>query len=991
MLVTPGFVSPRGLLRSARQAGAFAQNALEVARFGGLRTDEEPSPRQVAHEDRRYRLLRYLPDEAAPGARPPVALVPPMMMTAEVYDVSPATSAVRHLASLGIDPWVVDFGSPEHIEGGLERTQTDHVTAVADAVRHIREATGRDVHLAGYSQGGMFCYQAAAYLRGEGIASLIGFGSPVDTHSMVPFGLPSEAVARTLATIARPVFGDRSLPSWMSRTGFKLLDPIKTIQARIDFLMQLHNRDALIERESQRRFLDGEGFVAWPGPALAEFMEQFVAQNRLMSGGFQIDDHIVTLADLDSPILVFTGEVDEIAPAPSVRAIARAAPRAAVHEISLRAGHFGLVVGSKSAAVTWPAVGQWVRWREEGGDLPEDIRVLGEVPVDPEPDEHEGGFDPRYGAELAVGVGLGVGRSLARAAGRSVRMTRRLVDEATDQLPRIMRLQRVRRDTPISLGLLLDEQADAGPDRTFFVFEGRAHTFGAAKARIDAVVRGLLSVGVRQGEHVGVLMVTRPSAMVVVAALSRIGAIAVMLRPDGEVGREAELGRVVRVVTDPEHAAAAVTALDLPVLVLGGGAEERDLGPSVIDLERIDPDQVQLPAWYRPNPGRAEDLAFVLFTGAGAGLRANRITNRRWSLSAFGTASAATLSTSDTVYSTTPIHHPSGLLNGIAGAVASGARLALATEFDPSTFWEEARRYGATVVPYTWTQLRALVNAPENPAERHHPVRLFIGSGMPPGLWVRVTDRFAPAGVLEFYASTEGAAVLGNLSGEKVGSVGRPLPGSSRVAVVRYDLETSRLVEGPTGFAVPCGPGEVGMLLAAIDRGRGTAVSAPLRGVLAPQDAWLSTGDLAMVDEDGDHWIVGPARYVVATESGPVAPVPIEHALGLLPAVDLAVAYGVDAGDAGQVLIAAVTLVPGRELTTDALAAALHDLPETQRPTVVRVVTDIPVTTWHRPRKDDLRADGLVTSTRSRPAWIHLDGTWVSFTAARRKALTGDT
>jgi len=51
------------------------------------------------------------------------------------------------------------------------------VLAVSDAVDRVRELTGRDVHLAGYSQGGMFCYQTAAYRRGVGIDSVITFGS----------------------------------------------------------------------------------------------------------------------------------------------------------------------------------------------------------------------------------------------------------------------------------------------------------------------------------------------------------------------------------------------------------------------------------------------------------------------------------------------------------------------------------------------------------------------------------------------------------------------------------------------------------------------------------------------------------------------------------------------------------------------------------------------------------------------------------------------
>ncbi len=41
---------------------------------------------------------------------------------------------------------------------------------------------------------------------------------------------------------------------------------------------------------------------------------------------------------------------------PSVRGIKRAAPKADVYEYLIRAGHFGLVVGSKAASQTWPTV-----------------------------------------------------------------------------------------------------------------------------------------------------------------------------------------------------------------------------------------------------------------------------------------------------------------------------------------------------------------------------------------------------------------------------------------------------------------------------------------------------------------------------------------------------------------------------------------------------------------------------------------------------------
>ena len=108
---------------------------------------------------------------------------------------------------------------------------------------------------------------------------------------------------------------------------------------------------------------------AGAGPAIAELLKQFIAHNRMMTGGFSIRGELVTLSDINCPVLAVVGEVDDIGQPASVRGIKRAAPQADVYEYLIRAGHFGLVVGSKAATQTWPTVAQWVKSIDGDADL----------------------------------------------------------------------------------------------------------------------------------------------------------------------------------------------------------------------------------------------------------------------------------------------------------------------------------------------------------------------------------------------------------------------------------------------------------------------------------------------------------------------------------------------------------------------------------------------------------------------------------------------
>jgi putative long chain acyl-CoA synthase len=978
--------------RPVERLMATAQNGFEVLRWGGLETGAVPSPFQIVENKPMYKLRRYFPPDNRPGQRPagpPVLMVHPMMMSANMWDVTREDGAVGIVHEGGIDPWVIDFGSPDEVEGGMERNLTDHIVALSEAIDAVKEATGQSVHLAGYSQGGMFCYQTAAYRRTKDIASIVAFGSPVDTLAALPMGIPPNLGAVAADFMADHVFNHIDIPGWLARTGFQMLDPLKTAKARLDFLFQLHDRDALLPREQQRRFLDSEGWIAWSGPAVSELLKQFIAHNRMMTGGFAINGQLVTLSDITCPVLAFIGEVDDIGQPASVRGIKRAAPGAEVYEVMIRAGHFGLVVGSKAATATWPTVADWVRWQAGQDSRPANIAPMQDNTADA--DETGVALSARlmHTAAEVSGLALSAARGAADAVVNANKSMRTLAVETARTLPRLTRLGQINDHTRISLGRIIDEQAAGAPNGEFLLFDGRVHTYEAVNRRINNVVRGLIGVGVRQGGRVGVLMDTRPSALVAIAALSRLGAVAVLMPPDADLVEAVRLGGVTEVITDPGNLEAA---LKLPVqaLVLGGG-ESRDLNlpgdSNVIDMEKIDPDAVELPGWYRPNPGFARDLAFVAFNSVGGVLVPKQMTNYRWALSAFGTASAAALGRGDTVYCLTPLHHQSGLLVSLGGAVVGGTRIALSRGLEPDRFRAEIRQYGVTVVSYTWTMLRDVVDDPDFRLRGNHPVRLFIGSGMPSGLWLRTVDAFAPANIVEFFATTDGQAVLANVSGVKVGSKGRPLPGGGQVELAAYDANDDLILEDDRGFVVVAEPNQIGVLLAR-PWGPIDPTASVKRGVFAPGDTWISTEYVFRRDADGDFWLLGNRPLLIHTARGVVFPESVTDAVTWISAVDVAATYGVDV-PGGTIAVTAITLRPGMTVTGADLTDAFAAMAVGPAPDIVHVVPEIPLSATSRPTASALRAEGVPKASRN--AW-HLEpdtGKYKRLTAAARADLGG--
>ena len=143
------------------------------------------------------------------------------------------------------------------------------------------------------------------------------------------------------------------------------------------------------------------------------------------------------------------------------------------------------------------------------------------------------------------------------------------------------------------------------------------------------------------------------------------------------------------------------------------------------------------------------------------------------------------------------------------------------------------------------------------------------GGAMRPELAEQVSQCIAPADLFVMYGQSEATARLSYLppaaSESRRGSIGRGIPG--------VELR----VVGPEGQAVRAG--EVGMLQARGDNIMLGYWQDPQGTADVLQDGWLSTGDLATVDEDGFIYLRGRASQLIKLQGHRVHPGEIEDAV----------------------------------------------------------------------------------------------------------------
>lgn len=397
------------LIPKPDQVVSAASNVAHRMLYGGL-ADLRRMPRTLIDDGTLREVYHYRPAGKVVETGDPVLLVTPLAAPATCFDLRRGCSVVEHFVEAGRRTYLVEYGQVSFRDRnlGMEHWIDDVIPA---AIRAVSEhAGGRQVHLVGWSLGGIFSVLAAADGPNLPIASVTVVGSPFDI-SQVPLVAP----LRPLLNLAipdglRPITGAYRMfggaPQPLVKWAFQLSSFQKLVTKPVAIATHLDDADFLAQLEAVDDFM--ANMIAYPGRTFGQLYHRFLRQNSLSTGRLAFGDRVIDVASVTAPVLVFAGANDGIAPIGSVKALVPLLTGSSdVRFEVVPGGHLGMLTGRAARGSTWRILDEWIgRWSTP--EAAEGVVKEAPAPIRKVPQRDKIGSNPtrRYGSKSS--------RSLAR-------------------------------------------------------------------------------------------------------------------------------------------------------------------------------------------------------------------------------------------------------------------------------------------------------------------------------------------------------------------------------------------------------------------------------------------------------------------------------------------------------------------------------------------------------------------------------------------------
>jgi len=462
---------------------------------------------------------------------------------------------------------------------------------------------------------------------------------------------------------------------------------------------------------------------------------------------------------------------------------------------------------------------------------------------------------------------------------------------------------------------LISSQAKALPDKVFMYYKDITKTFKELNDISNRIGNGLLSLGIKKGDRVTLLIPNKPEFVYAWFGLMKIGAIMVPIntqfKPD-EIKYIINNSEANTIITTGSFQETVIKMKnDMPLLkniIVSEPKDKAGIVPfdNILSTNSSEPDV----------PVDEYDYASFIYTSGTTGYPKGVIdTHHNYIANAHQIVEAADFTEKDRAMLILPLFHCNAQVVTVLAPMYAGASFVLMEGFSPKEFLPAIDRYKPSTfsgVPTVYAILNSLPDAEKYDLSS---LRFVICGAAPMPVEVFTTfEKKYKAFILEGYGLSEAtcASIINPLKGKrKIGSIGKPLNGQE---IKILDDNNNELPQGQIGEI--CIKGDVVMV---------GYYKNPEATASAIKNGWLHTGDLGYIDEEGYFYIIGRKKEMIIRGGENIYPKEIEEVLYKYPKVQDAAVVGIPDPKWGEEVFAFLVPKQGAQISEQEITAFLKE------------------------------------------------------------------